>query len=240
MNEKVFITGGYGNLGKELVKVFPNALAPSHAELDIASREDVFKFIEKHKPKIIIHAAALTGVRECDEDKEKAWKTNIGGTANIVDACLQFVPDAYIIYVSTACVFDGERGMYAEKDIPNPDNFYALTKLIGEFEAKRFKNSLIVRTNFVAKEKWKYSKAFIDRFGTYLFAGGVAEGIRDVIEAKLTGIVHIVGDRKISMFELAKMTTDNVQPMTLKEYNGPKLTRDMSLDTTIWKKYKIC
>ena len=98
---------------------------------------------------------------------------------------------------------------------------------------------MIVRTNFVAKEKWRFPKAFIDRFGTYLFADDVAEGIRDVIETNLSGIVHVCGDRKLSMLELARLTTPDVQPMTLKEYSGPKLTMDMTLDTVRWKKYTI-
>jgi hypothetical protein len=48
-----------------------------------------------------------------------------------------------------------------------------------------------------------------------------------------------VGDKKISMFELAKITTLEIEPMTINDYSGPKLTMDMSLDTKRWKKYKI-
>ncbi|MGB9003330.1 MAG: NAD(P)-dependent oxidoreductase, partial [Nitrosotalea sp.] len=55
----------------------------------------------------------------------------------------------------------------------------------------------------------------------------------------LYGYVHIVGDRKISMFELAKLTTPEIQPMTINDYIGPRLTIDMSLDTERWKKYHI-
>ena len=129
--------------------------------------------------------------------------------------------------------------MYKESSIPYPENFYALTKLVGEHEVRRLPEFLIVRTNFVSKEKWPYPKAFTDRFGTYLFADGVAKGIQDVQKEKLQGIIHIVGDKKISIYELAKITTPDVQPMTIKEYSGPKLTMDMSLDTERWKKYKI-
>jgi len=129
--------------------------------------------------------------------------------------------------------------MYKESSIPYPENFYALTKLVGESEVRKLPEFLIARTNFVAKEKWPYPKAFTDRFGTYLFADGVAQGIKDVQKEKLTGIVHIVGDKKISIYELAKMTTPDVQPMTIKDYSGPNLTMDMSLDTERWKKYEI-
>ena len=55
----------------------------------------------------------------------------------------------------------------------------------------------------------------------------------------MEGIVHIVGDKKMSMFELAKLTTPDIQPITIKEYSGPKLTIDMSLDTERWKKYSL-
>jgi dTDP-4-dehydrorhamnose reductase len=178
-------------------------------------------------------------VRECEEDKLKAWKSNVLGTENLVDACLKHNKQVYFEYVSTACVFDGHRGFYTEEDMSNPENFYALTKLLGEFVVKKLPNYLVVRTNFVAKEKWRFPKAFVDRFGTYLFAEDVAQGIKDVIQAKLTGVVHVCGDKKLSMFELARLTSCDVQPMTLNEYNGPRLTINMTLDTVRWKKYKI-
>lgn len=236
---KIMITGGNGKLGKALVTLFPDSLHPPHTELELSDSKAVFDYIARYKPDVIIHTAALTGIRECEDDKQKAWKSNVLGTENLVDACLKHNPKAYFIYVSTACVFDGHRGFYTEEDTPYPENFYALTKLLGEFVVKKLSNYLIARTNFVAKEKWRFPKAFVDRFGTYLFAEDVAQGIKDVTEARLRDIVHICGDKRLSMFELAKITTSDVQPMTLKEYTGPRLTIDMTLDTVRWKKYKI-
>ncbi len=234
------ITGSAGALGTELKKIYPNALAPTHKELDLCDRKAVFNFFEKNTNiDVIIHAGALTGIRPCEENQPLAWKTNVEGTRNLVDAVLDSKLKIQFIYVSTACVFDGHREMYKESSIPYPENFYALTKLVGEHEVRRLPEFLIVRTNFVAKAKWPYPKAFTDRFGTYLFADGVAKGIQDVQKEKLQGIIHIVGDKKISVYELAKITTPDVQPMTIKDYSGPKLTMDMSLDTERWKKYKI-
>lgn len=233
------ITGGSGALGTELKKIFPKALAPTHQELDISNKKAVRDFFQKNDIDLVIHAGALTGIRPCEENKQLAWNTNVGGTKNLVEAVLASKHPVQFIYVSTACVFDGHTGMYKESSIPYPENFYALTKLIGEHEVNRLPEYLIIRTNFVAKKKWPYPKAFADRFGTYLFADGVAQGISDVQKEKLQGFVHIVGDRKMSIFELAKLTTPDVQSMTIKEYSGPKLTMDMSLDTERWKKYKI-
>jgi len=233
------VTGGSGRLGRELLKVFPDAVAPTHKEMDISSYGKIADFLENAKPDLLIHAAALTSIRECEKDKKKAWSVNVEGTINLVKSCLAYCPDIYFIYISTACVFSGERGMYTELDSPNPKNYYALTKLVGEFLPKVLGKWLIIRTNFVAKEHWPYPKAFTDRYGTYLFANDVARALKEITEEGLTGVVHIVGEKSMSMFELAKKISPSVKPMSLREYTGPPLTRDMSLDTLKWRKYRL-
>jgi len=236
---KVFITGGTGRLGKELVKVFPNSLHPTHKKLDMTDKEAVHRFIKEKTPDIIIHCAAIASIRRCEENKELAWKTNVEGTENIVMSCLKYTKNYYFVYISTACVFYGDKGDYVETDVPYPKNFYSLTKLLGEFIVKRLRNYLIARTNFVERAKWPYEKAFTDRFGTYLFADDLASAIKDVIEKRLTGVLHVCGEEKLSMFQLARITTSNVQPTTITEYYGPPLTMDMSLRSIRIKPYKL-
>lgn len=236
----VLITGGSGKLGRELVKVYPDAIHPSHAELDIRDRQAVERCVEGIRPELVIHCAALTGIRQCEENKELAWKTNVEGTENLVDACEMFVPDCYFVYISTACVFYGDRGDYVETDVPHPKNYYSLTKLLGEMIVRRCRlRWLVVRTNFVAREPWPYQKAFIDRFGTYLFADDLALALRSVIDQGLTGVLHVAGEEKLSMYELAKITTPDVEPMTLGEYDGPPLTVDMSLRSVRIPPFKL-
>ena len=236
---KTLITGGSGILGTELKKFFPDSLFPSHSELDITNHEMVFDYFSKNEFDSIIHTAAMTSVRQCESEKKLSWGTNVVGTKNLVDATTEFRPNSKFIYLSTACVFDGHVGMYKESSIPYPENFYALTKLIGEQQIKNLKNYLIIRTNFVGKQKWMYPKAFTDRFGTYLFAENVASGIKEIFDDNIEGTIHIVGDKKLSMYDLAKITTTSIQPMTIDEYQGPPLTMDMSLDTERWKKYTL-
>ena len=83
---KTLITGGSGALGKSLRKCFPDGFFPSHKEMDITDGKAVEKTMLNFKPEILIHAAALVGIRECEENKEKAWKTNVEGTQNIINA----------------------------------------------------------------------------------------------------------------------------------------------------------
>ena len=209
--------------------------------MDITDAKSVNKAILGYKPDVLIHAAALVGIKECEEDKKKAWSTNIEGTQNAVNALKKLDNNCYLIYISTACVFAGEKEKYyTEEDVPAPKNYYALTKLLGEIVVRQYENTCIIRTNFVPKEQWKYPKAFVDRFGTYLFADDVAKGIFEVVKKREKGIIHIVGDKRMSMYELALLAgSKNVDKMTLDEYYGPPVTVDMSLSTTRWNKYKI-
>jgi dTDP-4-dehydrorhamnose reductase len=81
----------------------------------------------------------------------------------------------------------------------------------------------------VAREKWSYSRAFIDRYGTYLFTDDVALAIKSYTLNRLTGIVHVCGEEVLSMYELAKIISPEVEPMTISDYNGPPLTINMTL-----------
>jgi dTDP-4-dehydrorhamnose reductase len=237
---EVLITGGTGRLGKELVKVFSESLHPTRQQLGLELKAQVDKYISEKKPDVIIHTAAVTSVPYCEENRKEAYETNVGGTENLINVCVNHNSDCYFVLISTACVFRGDVGNYVETDLPYPKNYYALTKLLAEsvvrYSGLKF---LIIRTNFVAREKWPYPKAFTDRYGTYLFASDVGSAVKSVVKQKLTGIVHVRGDKRMSMFELAKITTPNIEPMTLSEYHGVPLTVDMSLSSIRIKPFKI-
>jgi len=235
----ILITGGTGELGSQLKLLFPDSISPSHRDFDICDLASVKNIFNNNKIDAVIHCAAFTSVRGCEENKSKTMEINIQGTKNLVNELKNSNPSGKFVYISTACVFDGNSGMYDETSIPYPENFYSLTKLLGEYVVNQLENSLIIRTNFVGRKKWLYPKAFTDRFGTYLFSDQVAQGIFDVYNVDLNGIVHVVGDKKISMYELAKLSTPDIQPMTMSDYTGPRLTVDMSLDTSRWKKYTL-
>jgi dTDP-4-dehydrorhamnose reductase len=237
---RMLITGGSGKLGKELVKVFPESLHPTRQELELKVKLQVDNYVSEKSPDVIIHSAAITSVPFCEENRKEAYETNVVGTENLINACMNHDAKCYFVLISTACVFRGDAGNYIETDLPYPKNYYALTKLLAEFVVNCSRlNFLIIRTNFAARIKWQYPKAFVDRYGTYLFASDVALAVKSVIQQKLTGIVHVRGEEKMSMFKLAKITTPTIKPMTLAEYHGVPLTVDMSLSSVRLKPFKI-
>ncbi len=81
----VLITGGTGALGSELKKIFKDPLIPTHQELDITKRKNADSFFEQNEIEMIIHTAAITSVRHCEENKSLAWNTNVQGTKNLVE-----------------------------------------------------------------------------------------------------------------------------------------------------------
>jgi dTDP-4-dehydrorhamnose reductase len=234
----ILITGKNKPLSIELKKLLSNTLCPDSKEIDLTSKNDVENYLSNNDIDTIIHVDALHSIKNCDNDKVLAMQINFNNTKNLVDAIKKH-PEIKFILISTPCVFNGKDGMFLENSIPYPVNFYGSTKLLAEKEVETLTNYLIIRTNYVARKPWPYPGAFTDRFSTYLFADQVAKAIVELLAENFNGILHITGDKKISMFELAKLTTPNVKPITLENYSGPTLNVDMSLDTKRWKKYKI-
>jgi dTDP-4-dehydrorhamnose reductase len=147
------------------------------------------------------------------------------------------------LYLQSACIFSWEDSPYHEDSIPNPKHYYGFTKTIAEeiiksYDSNDFK-TLIARTNFTTMP-WEYEKAFTDRFWTYLFAQWVAKWMKEFLEDNRSHqIIHLCWDKKISMYEYAKLWWSNVWELTMLEYRWVWLTRDMSLISNNWHTYKI-
>lgn len=235
----VLFIGGRGSLSLELEKLYNKILTPNLDELDLTKKKNIENFFNKNDFDVIIHNSSLMNIRVCEEQRDEAMKINVTSTKNLIEVIKIKKPNVQFIHISTPCVFYGKSGMYVESSIPYPVNFYGLTRLLGEYIVEKLSQYTIIRTNYVSRKKWPYPKAFTDRFGTYLFPDGVAYGIYDIQKENLSGIVHVVGDKKISLYDFAKITTPDIQPMTMSDYSGPPLTVDMSLDTERWKKYRL-
>jgi len=240
--KKILITWGTGRLGKACRKIFPNAIYPTRKDMDITNLKKIQSFLEEKKPKYIIHLAALASIPKCEENKKLAWEINVEATKNLLKISKKQWVEKFL-YLQTACIFSWENAPYDENSIPNPKHYYWLTKLIAEEIIKSYNNdnftTLIARTNFTTMP-WEYEKAFTDRFWTYLFAQWVAKWMKEFLENdKWNQVIHICWDKKISMYEYAKLWWSKVWKFTLNEYTWAWLTKDMSLITKNWHTYKI-
>ena len=221
---KILLTGGSGRLGGELKKII-KCDAPLKSEFDILySPTDILLEYD-----LVVHCAAYTSVEDAEIDRAVAYRINVEGTKRISDAG---VP---ILYISTEHVFDGEKGNYKECDIPNPANYYALTKLLGEFTLND--KSKIIRTSF--KERpFVYPKAFVDQWTSGDYADVIAKEIKIVIDNfdKLPRIMN-VGTSKKSIYELAKQSRE-VEPVSRLDNLKTKSPKDTSLNLDSWNRFK--
>ena len=78
---RFLITGAGGQLGRALVEKFPEALALSHADWDVALPPTELPPLD-----LVLHAAAWTDVDGAEDDPQSATAINVGGTANVVPA----------------------------------------------------------------------------------------------------------------------------------------------------------
>ncbi len=228
---KTILTGGSGLLGQEILKLDSSILAPIHSEFDITNSLAVNKYLDKHQPSLIIHAAAVTNSLFIDMDPREAIAVNIQGSANLARACIN--RKVRLVYISTDYVYRGDRGNYREQDEVFPSNLYAWTKLGGESSIKCVSNHLIIRTSFSGKE-YRHPNAIVDKWSSQDYVNIIAPQILKASEMPVTGILNI-GSHRRTIFEFVREKNPNIKPVILKDipYSTPY---DTSLNIEKWAK----
>jgi dTDP-4-dehydrorhamnose reductase len=231
---RILITGGSGRLGRELVALLPGAAAPSRHELDVTDASSVARGVERHRPDVLVHAAAYTDVAGAEQERTRCWRVNVVGTRNVAQAAA--AAGALLVHISTDYVFAGTRGGYREDDPPGPvRNYYALSKLVAEEAARTASRRVIVRTSFRPRE-WPYPTAFTDLYTSQDYVDVIAPEIALLVESAARvphEIVHIATERK-SVYDLARRRAPQVRA-TRRAEAAVDLPEDVSLDVERWR-----
>ncbi len=214
---KIVITGADGQLGRELMKLYPDAIGTSHDPsrmfyLPIENQDAIIKLLERERPDVVVNCAALTNVDRCEKEREYAYKVNGLAVRSMALECRRI--GAKLVHISTDYVFDGTDGNYSEDFPTNPVNYYGLSKLAGEHFAFSGEENLVVRTSGV----FGYSNNFplfvynklkngevvkaIKGFYSPIHAENLAKAVKELIDLKEVGIINVAGER-ISRMDLA-------------------------------------
>jgi dTDP-4-dehydrorhamnose reductase len=231
---KLLITGASGLFGSKLAEMAMtescevysgyNQQKPAFGtpiQLDITNENQVKDVIKKTNPTAVVHAASLTDVDKCETDKTLAWKTNVEGTKHIANATQ--ASNAFLVYISTDYIFNGETGHYKETDNPDPINYYGLTKLKAEELVKDLMDDYCIarpsviygakpaggKTNFALwlldkLNKNEHAKIVTNQWNSPTLNTSLAAMILEIIERNLNGIFHLSGATRISRYEFAK------------------------------------
>jgi hypothetical protein len=84
----------------------------TRAELDLTDGLRVDARLRALKPDLVIHCAALSRTKACEQDPELARRINVEATARLANLCR----DIPFIFLSSGEVFDGKTGWYDEAD----------------------------------------------------------------------------------------------------------------------------
>jgi dTDP-4-dehydrorhamnose reductase len=233
MAPRILITGGSGRLGTAIRKIVSCA-APPRSEMDITDLASCRGFLRAAKPHLIIHCAAFANATQAESRRDECWRVNVTGTRNLLESR----GSARLVYISTDYVFDGEMGDYREEDIPNPVNFYGLSKLAGELITAEHDETLILRAPFRADPPWRFPAAFVDQWTSCEFVSKRAQQIVDLATAQNwpAGLMHI-GGRRRSIYEMAKTASPLVGQVTRAQFKGVRLPADTSLNCDRWEQW---
>lgn len=105
MKKKIFITGGSGFIGRNIVEAFfekYEILAPSHKELELLDEDRVKAYLEKHKVDVIIHSAVRPGHRNIKDPSNQL----INNTRMFFNLARNKHVFKKMIFLSSGCVYD--------------------------------------------------------------------------------------------------------------------------------------
>lgn len=144
---KVLVTGTNGLLGSEVVLALKERGHKCISLVgDISDASLVAEQLREQKPDAVVHTAAMTDVKKCEAEPERAHAVNALGTKYLVEAAKAL--DVPIIYISTVSVFSG-NGNFKEEEEPNPLNVYNKTKREGEEYVLKYEKGLVARINII-------------------------------------------------------------------------------------------
>jgi dTDP-4-dehydrorhamnose reductase len=219
-------------LGQDVVRIAPEAVGYTHAQLDVTDRDAVGEAIGRED--LVVNCAAWTDVDGAEEHEDEALRINRDGARNVAEAA------GAVLYVSSDYVFDGTKGEpYLESDPVNPLSAYGRTKLAGE-QATADANP----RHFIVRSSWLFGaggKNFVetmlglgpevrvvdDQIGSPTFTGHLAAALTKLVQTEDYGIHHAAAAGSCSWFEFAREifartgSDTRVEPCTTAEFRRP-------------------
>lgn len=152
---------------------------------------------------------------------------------------------ARFVQISTDCVFNGKRGNYSEKSIPNALDIYGKSKALGEINDKI---NLTIRTSTIGHElstsygllNWflnqnssceGYSNAIFNGFPTFYFA----KILEKILLKQITGVLHVSGIKIDKYSLLQKINKIYDKKIVIRKNTSFKINR--SLNNKLFKSY---
>lgn len=166
------------------------------------------------RPEVVINCVGLVKQFAQSEDPLVALPINAILPHRLARLCS--LVGARLVHISTDCVFSGSRGDYREEDVPDAQDLYGRSKLLGEVD---YPHSVTLRTSIVGHELnsahgligWFLSQqSKVKGYTQTIFSGlptcELARVIRDLVlpRAEMHGLYHVAA-HPISKYDLLQI-----------------------------------
>lgn len=235
----ILVTGASGLLGRYLLKTAPRSVLGTFwnhsfnddrhviGRLRIHDPAMVDTMIEALRPDVIIHAAGIGDVDQCQKNPSGSRMVNVNGTEMLAKAAKRYGCKKFV-YLSTNAVFQGDNAPYAELDFLDPVNEYGKQKVEAEYVVKRAMEgkTLIIRPIMLygwprrgGRDNWgariyglltsgKQIRMVNDIVTQPTYAGDVANVIWSLIDKDATGVYHVGGLSLCTLHSFANVAAD--------------------------------
>jgi dTDP-4-dehydrorhamnose reductase len=191
--------------------------------MDLTAPGTLGAAILRHRPDVVVHAAGLTSVDQCEENEALANRLHVGLSREMAKACAE--TSAKPVLISTDHLWDGSKPLVAEDEPVKPINAYGRTKAQGEIAAlENDPDALVVRTNFFGHGRpWRQSlsdwiisrldrnqpvRAFADVFFTPISLPYLCRSIEALVTKEVSGIFHVAGADRVSKLAFAQKVAE--------------------------------
>ncbi len=131
-----------------LMQALPLALRPNIIQdLNVENESGLTELLAHIQPTVVVNCVGLVKQLAEANDAIAAIKINALLPHQLARYCQQV--NARLIHVSTDCVFSGAKGLYIEEDLPDAQDLYGRSKLLGEVD---YDNAITLRTSIIGHE----------------------------------------------------------------------------------------
>ena len=222
-------------------------------------KDNLELILKKYQIKKVVFLSAISKPEICDQNKIKSNLINVKKTKKNINLLIK--KNIYFIFFSSEYVFNGKRGKYSEKSIPQTNLLYGKQKKkIEEFlKNKKKKKFSILRiaktfgdtkndgTLFTSLLKQIKSKKIIysanDQYFSALYVRDLIKVIDYFLKNKINGLYNVCGNENYSRYVYTKKFFNYLSQnsINLKPANLYSLTNNhnLPLNVTMTNK-KIC
>jgi len=149
--KQILLTGSMGFIGSHLLKKLASKYRVIGINNYLDKKSTNYNPIKKNITRLkttdlpddlhsIIHLAAITDTKYCEQNPQECFKTNVNGTQNLLEIARK--KEVKLVYVSTSHVYGKPKKLPIKEDDPKqPTSIYASSKLAGEINCMGYANS---------------------------------------------------------------------------------------------------